>query len=124
MTHQRTEHISDLSRLLTDCLISACEYWDEASHLQAGDGEAASVVRQSGDGDDERRVWDVLIVELNGHLIVAWREEQQLMTEWDTSMSLNIILSRSGSRVVSQESVLTRFNSHYMLDCNPTCLLV
>lgn len=56
-------------------------YSDEVSHLQAGDGEAASVVRQRGDGDDERRVWDVLVVELNGHFIVAWREEQQLMTE-------------------------------------------
>lgn len=44
-------------------------------HLQAGDGEAASVIRQSGDGDDERRVWDVFIVELNGNLIITWRGE-------------------------------------------------
>ncbi len=44
------------------------------SHLQAGDGEAASIIRQGGNGNDERRVWDVLIVELNGNLIVTWRE--------------------------------------------------
>lgn len=45
------------------------------SYLQAGDGEAASVIRQSGNGDDEWRVWDVFIVELNGNLVVTWREE-------------------------------------------------
>lgn len=45
------------------------------SYLQAGDGEAASVIRQSGDRHNERRVWDVFIVKLNGNLIVTWREE-------------------------------------------------
>lgn len=44
------------------------------SHLQAGDGEPAGVVRQRGDGDGERRVGDVLIIKLDGHLIVTWRE--------------------------------------------------
>lgn len=47
------------------------------SDLQAGDGEAASVVGQGGDGDDERRVWDVFIVELYGNLVVTWREERR-----------------------------------------------
>ena len=41
-------------------------------HLQAGDGESPRAVRQRGDGDDERRVGDVLVVELDGHLVVAW----------------------------------------------------
>lgn len=46
-----------------------------SSHLEAGDGEAASVIRQSGDWDDEWRVWDVFIIEFNRNLIITWRED-------------------------------------------------
>lgn len=47
------------------------------SHLQAGDGEAASVVRQCGDGDDERGVWDVFVVEFYGNFIITWRRDRR-----------------------------------------------
>ena len=46
------------------------------AHLQAGDGQAARVVRQRGDRDNERRVWDVFVIELDGHLVVTWRSRQ------------------------------------------------
>lgn len=69
MTHQRV-YCGDLSCISGLSWLSNC-WW---SHLQAGDGEAASVVRQRGDGDDERRVGDVLIVKLDGNLVVTWRE--------------------------------------------------
>lgn len=42
-------------------------------YLQAGDGDAASVLRQRGDGDGERRVGDVLIIKFDGNLIVTWK---------------------------------------------------
>ena len=48
---------------------------NEASHLQAGDGEAASVVRQRGDGHDERGVGDVFVIELYGNLVVTWKKK-------------------------------------------------
>ena len=48
-------------------------------HLQAGDGEAAGVIGQRGDGDDEGAVWDVLVVELDGDLVVACTRQATLL---------------------------------------------
>lgn len=49
-------------------------------YLEAGDGESAGLVRQRGDGNDEGTVGDVLIVELDGHLVVPW-EADALFTD-------------------------------------------
>lgn len=51
---------------------SCIPYNPNPVYLQAGDGQAASVVRQRGDGHRERRVWDVLLVKFDGNLIVTW----------------------------------------------------
>lgn len=40
-------------------------------YLKAGDGEAASVVRQRGHRDHEGRVRDVLVIEFDGDFIVT-----------------------------------------------------
>ncbi len=71
-----TLHIAVISAGSTETVSSnVMNIYMVCFHLQAGDGEAASVIRQSGNGNDERRVWDVFIVELNGNLIVTWRED-------------------------------------------------
>lgn len=44
-------------------------------YLKARDGQPAGLVRQRGDGNDEGAVRDVLVVELDGHLVVTWEAE-------------------------------------------------
>lgn len=44
-------------------------------HLQAGHGESAGLVRQRRYGNDEGTVGDVLVVELDRHLVVTWEAE-------------------------------------------------
>lgn len=41
-------------------------------YLQAGDSEASGVIGVRGDRDNKGAVRDVLLVELNGHLVVTW----------------------------------------------------
>lgn len=45
------------------------------THLEAGDSKAASVIRQGGYRHHKRAVWDVLIIELDGDLVVTWGEK-------------------------------------------------
>lgn len=42
-------------------------------HLKTGNSEATGIVRRRGHRDDEGAVWDVLVVETNGHLIVSYK---------------------------------------------------
>lgn len=40
------------------------------SHLQTGDSEATGIIGQCSNGDNERRVRDVLIIKFNRNLVV------------------------------------------------------
>lgn len=42
-------------------------------HLKTGNSEAAGVIGRRGHRDDEGAVWDVLVVEADGHLVVSCR---------------------------------------------------
>lgn len=45
------------------------------THLEAGDSETSGIIRQGSHGHHKGAIWDVLIVELDGDLIVTWGGE-------------------------------------------------
>lgn len=46
------------------------------SHLKASDSEPASIIRRGDDWNQIGAFWNVFIVELYGHLIVAWGKKR------------------------------------------------
>lgn len=46
-------------------------------HLKTGNSETAGVVRGGRHRDDEGTVWDVLVVEADGHLVVACKQSRR-----------------------------------------------
>lgn len=68
---------------------------EKRSNLQAADGEAAGVVGQCGDGNEERRVWDVIVIELDGNFIVAWRGKKKRALQNDAMQETLLVQGRT-----------------------------
>ncbi len=56
--------------------------WSGITHLQAGDGKEAGVIWHWCNRNDERAVWDMLIVKFDWHLIVTWNQINEKKKDW------------------------------------------
>lgn len=71
----RKLHPNSYCGLIVSCGHHVNMDWRLGLYLKARDSEPAGLVRQSGDWNDERAVGDVLVVELDRHLVVAWEAD-------------------------------------------------